>query len=339
MLPAPVSVSSFVPSTRTVCTWKLSSKNAIVVPSGESWSASSPEKDPGNCRTGCPFGATSCAPIGGVVTTGTLGAGGLVTEVVPEPGRDTSAKAPIAIAAAAATAIAPIRRFRDLCRCRSSCFFHESRSGSVCLVTISKTSLRSCIGASSAEHGPALRGERADGRRTDAHDPCGLSGAISVQIEQDEGGSLPWGEVPEHPQDVLADVDLVERVANDAEWDGALRGPACGAQPHPVPVERHLEEVGGGIVDPVDRVPAFPELRERLLHQVRGIRSVAGHEVERLEQTPVLLLEERPEVLRGCDPLRRKLHDLAFCLHHPSRRRGGHQRLGRVEHDGGGGVR
>src|SRR5205809_6105656 len=303
---------------------------AIVVPSGESWRLESSENDPGNCRTGVPSGATSCAPVGGVVTNGTLGAGGLVTEVVPEPGRDTSAKAPIAIAAAAATTIAPRRRFRDLRRCRSSCLLRESRSGSVCWVTMSKTSLRSCIGASfAAEHGSPLRGERADGRRTDAHDPCGLSGAVSVQIEQDEGGSLPWGEAPEHPQDVLAYVDLVERVANDAEVDGALRGPACGAQPHPVPVERHLEEVGGGIVDPVDRVPAFPELRERLLHQVGSVRTVPGHEVERLEQTPVLLLEERPEVLGGRDPLRRKLHDLAFCLHHPSRRRDGHQRLGR----------
>src|SRR5436309_2484478 len=303
---------------------------AIVVPTGESWRLESSENDPGNCRTGVPSGATSCAPIGGVVTNGTLGAGGLVTEVVPEPGRDTSAKAPIAIAGAAATTIAPSRRFRDLRRCRSSCLFHESRSGSVCLVTMSKTSLRSCIGASfAAEHGSPLRGERADGRRTDAHDPCGLSGAVSVQIEQDEGGSLPWGEAPEHPQAVLADVDLVERIANDAERDRALRGPACGAQPHPVPVERHLEEVCGGIVDPVDRVPAFPELRERLLHQVGSVRTVPGHEVERLEQTPVLLLEEHPEVLRGRDPLRRKLHDLAYCLHHPSRRRGRHQRLGR----------
>jgi len=197
------------------------------------------------------------------------------------------------------------------------------------LVTISKTSLRSCIGASfAAEHGSTLRGQRADGRRTDAHDPCGLVGAVSVQIEQDEGGSLSWGEVPEHPQDVLADVDLVERVANDTEWDLAFRGPACGAQPHPVPVERHLEEVRGGIVDPVDRVPAFPELHERFLHQVGGFRPGAGHEVERLEQTRLLLLEERPEIPRGCDPFRRKLHDLAFCLHHPSRRRHGRQRLG-----------
>src|SRR2546428_40251 len=170
---------------------------ASVVPSGESWRLERSENDPGNCRTGIPSGATSCAPIGGVVTNGTLGAGGVVTEGLPEPGRDASAKAPIAIAAAPATALAPIRRSRDLCTCRSP------------------------------------------------------------------------------------------------------RGPACGAQPHPVPVERHLEEVCGGIVDPVDRVPAFPELRERLLHQVGSVRTVAGHEVERLEQTSVLLLEEHPEVLRG----------------------------------------
>src|SRR5881396_2982889 len=189
---------------------------AIVVPSGESWRLESSENDPGNCRTGVPSGATSCAPIGGVVTNGTLGAGGLVTEVVPEPGRDTSAKAPIAIAAAAATTIAPSRRFRGLRRCRSSCLFHESRSGSVCWVTMSKTSLRSCIGASfAAEHGSPLRGERADGRRTDAHDPCGLSGAVAVQVEQDEGGPLAWRDAPEHREHVFANVHVVVRVADD----------------------------------------------------------------------------------------------------------------------------
>jgi hypothetical protein len=53
-------------------------------------------------------------------------------------------------------------------------------------------------------------------------------------------------------------------------------------------------------------------IQERLLHQVGGLRSIAGHEVQRLEQTRVLVLEERPEVLRGRDPLARKLHDLAL---------------------------
>jgi hypothetical protein len=70
--------------------------------------------------------------------------------------------------------------------------------------------------ASFAEHGSALRRERADGRRTDAHDPCGLLGAVAVHVEQDEGGALARREVEQHATDVLPEVDLVERVVVEA---------------------------------------------------------------------------------------------------------------------------
>ena len=42
----------------------------------------------------------------------------------------------------------------------------------------------------------ALRRERADGRRTDAHDPRSVLGAVAVQIEQHEGGPLPRRALP-----------------------------------------------------------------------------------------------------------------------------------------------
>src|SRR5207247_5110405 len=94
----------------------------------------------------------------------------------------------------------------------------ESRSGSVLLVTISKTSLSSSIWAScGAEHGSALRGQRADGRRTDAHDPCGLLGAVAVQVEQDEGGPLTWRDAPEHLQHGRTDIDVVVWITDDPE--------------------------------------------------------------------------------------------------------------------------
>src|SRR5262249_8699094 len=150
-------------------------------------------------------GATNWTPIGGVVTIGTADGG--AAGCPSFPGRVATTKTPTATTAATATAIAPIFRFRAVRRCFSSCFFHESRSGSVCFVTISKTSLSSSIWASSVpEHGSALRGQRADGRRTDAHDPCGLLGAVAVQVEQDEGGPLTRRDAPEHREDVFADV-------------------------------------------------------------------------------------------------------------------------------------
>src|SRR5262245_8581179 len=104
---------------------------------------------------------------------------------------------------AATAANAPSLRLRATLRCRPPCSFHASRSGSVCLVTISKTSISSAMRASRPEHGTALRRERADGRRTDAHDPCGLLGAVAVHVEQDEGGALPWRQLEQHPPDVL----------------------------------------------------------------------------------------------------------------------------------------
>ena len=60
--------------------------------------------------------------------------------------------------------------------------------------------------------------------------------------------------------------------------------PACGARPHPGAVQRHLEQVGGQIVDPVDPVPTLPDLQERLLHEVGGIGPVPGDEVQGLDR-------------------------------------------------------
>jgi hypothetical protein len=67
-----------------------------------------------------------------------------------------------------------------------------------------------------------------------------------------------------------------------------------------------------GIGDPVDTVPPL-QLQERVLHQIRGIRSAPRHEVQELEE-PVLVGEERREVqlafLRDREP-----HDVALYLH------------------------
>ena len=71
------------------------------------------------------------------------------------------------------------------------------------------------------------------------------------------------------------------------------------------------------VVDPVDRLPAYPELQERLVHEVGGVVAIPGDEVQRLEQAPVLVLVERPEVAGATRGLV-KLHDFTLCLHHPS---------------------
>src|SRR4029453_443346 len=108
---------------------------------------------------------------------------------------------------------APPFLLRLALRWRFSCSRHESRSGSpICLVVISNTSLRSGIRASLSEYGTALRRERTDGRRTDAHDPSGLLGVVAVQVEQDEGGALARREAEQDPAEVFPQVHLVERV-------------------------------------------------------------------------------------------------------------------------------
>jgi hypothetical protein len=54
-----------------------------------------------------------------------------------------------------------------------------------------------------------------------------------------------------------------------------------------------------GTGEPVDTVPPLPQLQERVLHQIRGIRPVPRHEVQELEEPPVLVSEERREVQRA----------------------------------------
>src|SRR6266508_6230260 len=168
-----------------------------------------------------------------------LAAGVLVLGSVRFTSANTTATSPNA----AATANAPILLFLDDRRCRFSCSRHESTSGSpICLVVISNTSLRSGIRASLSEYGTALRRERADGRRTDAHDPCGLLGAVAVHVEQDEGGALTAREAEQQLSDVLPQVHLVKRVCRRGDRHQPPRGPERGARPPPGPVERHAEQ-------------------------------------------------------------------------------------------------
>src|SRR5262245_36191219 len=163
-------------------------------------------------------------------------------------GRVATKRSTIAAAIAATATNAPAFRLRAFLRCRSSCCFHASRSGSVCLVTISKTSISSAIvRASLSEYGSALRRERTDGRRTDAHDPSGLLGAVAVHVEQDEGGALARRQLEQHATDVLPEIHLVERVGRRGDGHQPARGPDRGARPHPEPVERHAEQVPRGI--------------------------------------------------------------------------------------------
>ena len=62
------------------------------------------------------------------------------------------------------------------------------------------------------EYGPALRGEGSNGRWADAHDPSGLLRAVVVQVEQEEGGTLPGRQHEEHPTNVFAELHLVEGI-------------------------------------------------------------------------------------------------------------------------------
>ena len=105
--------------------------------------------------------------------------------------------------------------------------------------------------------------------------------------------------------------------SNGSRDEGAttnLRAARIAARPHPRPVERRPEQVGTEVGDPVDAIPSLPQLQEGVLHQIRGVGPVPGHEVQELEEAPVLVGEERREVqvsfLRH-----RELDDVALCLH------------------------
>src|SRR4029079_6899062 len=223
----------------------------------------------------------------------------------------------ITAASAATSARAPYFRLRCELLIRRSCSAQESCSGSVCCLTISKTSLRSGMGASrSAKSGPALRGEGADGRWTYPHDPCGLPRVVVVQIEQEEGGTLPRSQGEEHLANVFAQLHLVEGVVHDPERYPSAGGQPRGAHPHPAAVQRHLEQVGMNVADLTDRVPALPHLQERLVHEVGCVVTISGDEVERLEQAPMLVLVERPEVAGS--PRDHLQLDLTLCPHHLS---------------------
>jgi hypothetical protein len=54
--------------------------------------------------------------------------------------------------------------------------------------------------------------------------------------------------------------------------------------------------VGAGIVDLLDAIPPLPHLQEGLLHDLGGVGSVPRHEVQELEEPPVLIGEEGREV-------------------------------------------
>ena len=86
---------------------------------------------------------------------------------------------------------------------------------------------------------------------------------------------------------------------------------------HPESVERDLEQVAGRILDRMDPVPTFPELQERVLHQLLGVLPAAGDEVERLVQTLVLRLEESVEARPRFDALLVDPHHFALRSHRP----------------------
>ena len=86
--------------------------------------------------------------------------------------------------------------------------------------------------------------------------------------------------------------------------------------PAPERVQGDAEEVAGGIGD-ARFIPAFPEFQERVLHQLLGVLAVPGHEVESLEETDVLLLEERVEAGPRFDTFRGEPHHLTLCSHEP----------------------
>jgi hypothetical protein len=150
-----------------------------------------------------------------------------------------------------------------------------------------------------AEHGSALRGQRADGRRTDAHDLCGPLGAVAVQVEQDEGRPLPRRQLEEHPANVFPEIHVVERIADRDEWHRSQRCPACGTRSHPGSVQRGTEEVSDRIVDRPDPIPPLPQLEEGFLHQVGRFGPIPGDEVQRLEEAPVFVLDPDFEGVAG----------------------------------------
>ena len=153
--------------------------------------------------------------------------------------------------------------------------------------------------------------------RSDPEDARGLLGRIAELVNKQKGGPLSRCDLEEQSSHVLAHLGLDVAVAL-LGWRGLTANRHRGATAsHPEPVERDPEQVAGGIADRVDPVPAFPELQERLLGQVLGFLTAARDEVEGLEQSDVLLRDERVEPGPVFGLSGREAYDLAFCLHGP----------------------
>jgi hypothetical protein len=111
-----------------------------------------------------------------------------------------------------------------------------------------------------------------------------------------------WSELypkPEqHAADVLLQVDLLEVVSRcRRQQDLAGRG-AGSARAHPEPIQRRAEQVGGRVLDRLDRVPPLPQFQERVLHQLLRVLGVSRDEVQGPVQA-VVHVEEHLSKSRG----------------------------------------
>jgi hypothetical protein len=152
-------------------------------------------------------------------------------------------------------------------------------------------------------------------RRPDAQDARRLLGSVPEQVHEQEGGPLSRREAQQEPPNVGAHLSLDELITRVGRRNVPPQRHRRATPAHPEPVQRDAEQVPGGVLDLVDRVPPFPELHEGILGQIFRVLAAPRDELEGLVQAFVFLLDERVETGPCVDALGRECHDLPLCSH------------------------
>src|SRR5438552_6069820 len=249
---------------------------------------------------------------------GTGGDGDRVAGTRPSPdGRVTTNSSASSAMIAAAAAKAPSLRLRAARRCLAPCRSKAPGSGRTFSIAERSTSRASGIPRFlyCSQRLPAFGRKSSHGRGPNTQDLRRLLRWVSEQINEHESGALALSEPEEKPPHIGTHVCIEERITALRDGGGLPERHRHATTTCPEPVERDPEQVRGGVVDPVDRIPSLPELQERILHQLLRVAAVPGHQVEGLEEALVFPLEQRAEAVRRLDPLRGGPHDLTFRPH------------------------
>src|SRR5437870_3237635 len=262
-----------------------SATKTIWRPAGDTFSEYAPSGMPRRSRL-----VPSSPTIIGCWVGGTGGDGDRVAGTRPSPaGRVTTNSSARSAMIAAAAAKAPSLRLRAARRCLAPCRSKAPGSGRTFSIAERSTSRASGIPRflCCSQRLPAFGRESSHGRGPNTQDPRRLLRWVSEQVNEHESGALALSEPEEKPPHIGTHVCIEERITALRDGGGLPERHRHATTTRPEPVERDPEQVRGGVVDPMDRIPSLPELQERILHQLLRVAAVPGHQVEGLEEALV----------------------------------------------------